>query len=89
MASQSGVPNTAIVGLQWGDEGKGKVVDLLTAKHDVIVRYNGLRIRLHRRLHPSFRRKIDVRHNFPRDVRAIFRQRALLLVPRVQIVHME
>ncbi|MGY8756605.1 MAG: adenylosuccinate synthetase, partial [Phycisphaerales bacterium] len=33
--------NTAIVGLQWGDEGKGKIVDLLTAKHDVIVRYNG------------------------------------------------
>lgn len=33
--------NTAIVGLQWGDEGKGKIVDLLTAKHDVIARYNG------------------------------------------------
>jgi len=30
--------NTAIVGLQWGDEGKGKIVDLLAAKHDVIVR---------------------------------------------------
>ncbi len=34
-------PHTAIVGLQWGDEGKGKLVDLLTADHDVIVRYNG------------------------------------------------
>ena len=33
--------HTAVVGLQWGDEGKGKVVDLLTAQHDVIVRYNG------------------------------------------------
>ncbi len=33
--------HTAVVGLQWGDEGKGKVVDLLTARHDVIVRYNG------------------------------------------------
>ena len=33
--------NTAVVGLQWGDEGKGKIVDILTAKHDVIVRYNG------------------------------------------------
>ena len=32
---------TAVVGLQWGDEGKGKVVDLLTAEHDVVVRYNG------------------------------------------------
>jgi adenylosuccinate synthase len=33
--------NTAVTGLQWGDEGKGKIVDLLTARHDVIVRYNG------------------------------------------------
>ena len=33
--------NTAVVGLQWGDEGKGKIVDLLTAAHDVVVRYNG------------------------------------------------
>ena len=33
--------HTAVVGLQWGDEGKGKIVDLLTARHDVIVRYNG------------------------------------------------
>jgi adenylosuccinate synthase len=32
---------TAVVGLQWGDEGKGKAVDLLAARHDVIVRYNG------------------------------------------------
>lgn len=33
--------NTAVIGLQWGDEGKGKVVDVLTGDHDVIVRYNG------------------------------------------------
>ncbi|MBT8485438.1 MAG: adenylosuccinate synthase [Phycisphaerae bacterium] len=38
--SRSG-SHTAVVGLQWGDEGKGKIVDLLTAEHDVIVRYNG------------------------------------------------
>ncbi len=31
----------AIVGLQWGDEGKGKVVDLLTPDFDLVVRYNG------------------------------------------------
>ncbi len=36
-----GPAHTAVVGLQWGDEGKGKIVDLLTAQHDVIVRYNG------------------------------------------------
>jgi len=34
-------PHTAVVGLQWGDEGKGKIVDLLASKHDLIVRYNG------------------------------------------------
>lgn len=31
----------AVVGLQWGDEGKGKVVDLLSSEYDLIVRYNG------------------------------------------------
>jgi adenylosuccinate synthase len=33
--------HTAVVGLQWGDEGKGKLVDLLAGEHDHIVRYNG------------------------------------------------
>jgi adenylosuccinate synthase len=32
---------TCVVGLQWGDEAKGKIVDLLTAEHDYVVRYNG------------------------------------------------
>src|SRR5262245_43455531 len=32
---------TAVVGLQWGDEAKGKIVDLIAGEHDVIVRYNG------------------------------------------------
>lgn len=33
--------NTAVVGLQWGDEGKGKIVDILADQHDAVVRYNG------------------------------------------------
>jgi len=33
--------NTCVVGLQWGDEGKGKIVDLLTEQADVVVRYCG------------------------------------------------
>lgn len=32
---------TAVIGLQWGDEAKGKIVDLLTDQHDVVVRYQG------------------------------------------------
>src|SRR4051812_24295930 len=32
---------TCVVGLQWGDEAKGKIVDLLTDGHDWVVRYNG------------------------------------------------
>jgi len=32
---------TCVVGLQWGDEAKGKIVDLLTEQHDLVVRYNG------------------------------------------------
>ncbi|MCG8583498.1 MAG: adenylosuccinate synthetase, partial [Pirellulales bacterium] len=31
------MPATCIVGLQWGDEAKGKVVDLLTPRHDIVV----------------------------------------------------
>jgi adenylosuccinate synthase len=35
------MPNVVIVGAQWGDEGKGKIVDLLTEKVQVVARYNG------------------------------------------------
>jgi adenylosuccinate synthase len=35
------VPATCVVGLQWGDEAKGKIVDLLTEQHDIVVRYQG------------------------------------------------
>jgi len=33
--------NCCITGLQWGDEGKGKVVDILAEKSDIVVRYGG------------------------------------------------
>jgi adenylosuccinate synthase len=33
--------NCCVVGLQWGDEGKGKIVDFLTEKADIVVRYCG------------------------------------------------
>src|SRR5438105_5379288 len=33
--------NVVIVGAQWGDEGKGKLVDLFTSWADVVVRYQG------------------------------------------------
>lgn len=33
--------NLSVVGAQWGDEGKGKVVDLLTTRADVVVRFAG------------------------------------------------
>jgi adenylosuccinate synthase len=35
------MPNIIVAGAQWGDEGKGKVVDLLTAKVQVVARFNG------------------------------------------------
>ena len=31
----------AIVGINWGDEGKGRMVDLITDHYDVVVRYQG------------------------------------------------
>ena len=33
--------NCAIVGINWGDEGKGRMVDLLTERYDYVVRYQG------------------------------------------------
>ena len=33
--------NCAVVGINWGDEGKGRMVDLLTENYDIVVRYQG------------------------------------------------
>ena len=35
------MPATVIVGAQWGDEGKGKIVDLLAQQSDLVCRYQG------------------------------------------------
>lgn len=35
------MPNVIVLGLQWGDEGKGKIVDVLSEKADVVARYQG------------------------------------------------
>jgi len=35
------VPGTCVIGLQWGDEAKGKIVDLLTSRFEIVVRYQG------------------------------------------------
>jgi adenylosuccinate synthase len=40
-ASEASVGSTCVVGLQWGDEAKGKIVDLLCDQHDAVVRYQG------------------------------------------------
>ncbi len=35
------MPVTVLVGMQWGDEGKGKIVDLICDKSDIVARYQG------------------------------------------------
>tara|TARA_R100001132_G_C3270125_1_gene92322 strand:+ start:915 stop:2201 length:1287 start_codon:yes stop_codon:yes gene_type:complete len=35
------VSATSVIGLQWGDEAKGKIVDLLSEQHEIVVRYLG------------------------------------------------
>jgi len=35
------MPNLVVIGAQWGDEGKGRIVDLISEKVDIIVRYQG------------------------------------------------
>src|SRR5690606_20781587 len=37
----SAMANVVVVGSQWGDEGKGKIVDWLSERADVVVRYQG------------------------------------------------
>ena len=32
---------TAVTGIKWGDEGKGRVIDLLAERADIVVRYQG------------------------------------------------
>ena len=42
MAKQSYNPsNIAVIGMEWGDEGKGKIIDFLAEKADVVARFNG------------------------------------------------
>ncbi|MBI4600971.1 MAG: adenylosuccinate synthase [Planctomycetes bacterium] len=38
---RQGSKHVCVVGIQWGDEGKGKIVDVLSAEFDVVVRYQG------------------------------------------------
>ena len=33
--------NCAIVGINWGDEGKGRMVDLISQEYDIVARYQG------------------------------------------------
>jgi adenylosuccinate synthase len=40
-AQEFGMANVAVVGAQWGDEGKGKLVDWLSERADVVVRFQG------------------------------------------------
>src|SRR5437879_11174172 len=35
------MPNQILIGMQWGDEGKGKILDVLTAQADIVVRSQG------------------------------------------------
>ena len=35
------MPNVVVVGTQWGDEGKGKVVDVLSTQASAVVRFQG------------------------------------------------
>jgi adenylosuccinate synthase len=41
MAKQYGPSNIAVIGMEWGDEGKGKIIDFLAEKADVVARFNG------------------------------------------------
>ena len=62
--------NCAIVGINWGDEGKGRMVDLISSDYDVVVRYQGQTVfkgRLNRTrslMAATLRQRGDVRYMF-------------------------
>ena len=39
--AKASVSNIAVIGMEWGDEGKGKIIDFLAEKADVVARFNG------------------------------------------------
>ena len=41
MQKQIGHSNIAVIGMEWGDEGKGKIVDFLADKSNIVARFNG------------------------------------------------
>jgi adenylosuccinate synthase len=41
MSKKNGTSTSCVVGVQWGDEGKGKIVDILSEKADLVVRFQG------------------------------------------------
>ena len=41
MAKQTGPSNIAVIGMEWGDEGKGKIIDFLAERADAVARFNG------------------------------------------------
>jgi adenylosuccinate synthase len=41
LRNRSAMANVVVVGAQWGDEGKGKIVDWLSVAADVVVRFQG------------------------------------------------
>lgn len=41
MTKQYSPSNIAVIGMEWGDEGKGKIIDFLAEKADVVARFNG------------------------------------------------
>ena len=61
------MPVTVILGTQWGDEGKGKIVDLLTRSADYVVRFQGGHNAGHDlgRLFKSLLRVVQRFHNQP------------------------
>ncbi len=41
MQKRMGFSNIAVIGMEWGDEGKGKIIDFLAERSDIVARFNG------------------------------------------------
>src|SRR5260370_15092766 len=78
------MPCTCVVGLQWGDEAKGKIVDLLSEQHHFVVRYNGGANAGHTVVRDGHTYKLSLLPTgvLVPSVRAVIRNRVLIYPPR-------
>src|SRR5262249_55251900 len=85
-----GMANVIILGSQWGDEGKGKIVDLFSSRFDIVARYQGGHNAGHTVFiaEPKLRLKL-IRRGFPRPGKQAVIGNGLVIDPQALLSEIE